>query len=389
MQEQGYLIVDGVLDSNQCRQVTLAIYHRIVETVFTQRGFKVDPKSLDTIRMLTDPALRAQLMGQDKDRAVFRHGLSRQPLVSKSTGMNDNHYIPEVLEHIAFNPKLYQVASHLYGQKELAFMAGIDRFCFKAPGSTQMSKHIDWCPFDQSGRNYPRRYQCLVTTSISRSVPPEKTGTLCLLLNFHHYTELARRIFYPRGGLVPFPDDNASWSRFFILPKNFDSHYLPALIEHAQAYGDYLHRGLIPADPRMAKIYAKLKSFGLSVPETYRPIGWQAISLRPGQAIFWDQRVPHYSAANKSEKVRACCYYSVFPIDQAWDQSSGRSWLRDQIRELRFSYDTEANIRTTKVRNPEELEYFKTHPEVAERTHQILGADEWRRKLTGVESWWG
>lgn len=386
---EGYLVLEAVLTPEECQQVSLDIYRRIVDTTFTARGFAVDPADKATVELLTDPARRRAVFGERADQAIFRDGSSRSPLVSKSTGMTSQHYIPSVLEKVAFNPTLFQAAASLYGTSELAFSAGLEKVCFKAPGATAMPAHIDWCPFSLRGAekevNYPVRFQCLVTTSIDTAAPAAKSGTLCLLTNFHHYVDFFGRLCAPRSGLVPFPAET-SLTRFFVLPKNFNSHYLPQLRLYANLYADFQQGSGLPLGAsHLEPVFTLWLQSGLRLPLPLPPLEWTPIALRPGQAVFWDQRLPHYSLANKSAKVRVCCYYSIFPkTNFSLPQEQVMPWLRQQVLEYRLSYYRDADRLTETISNPEEMQWLRDHPEEAERVRRALRATSWRRSLVGL-----
>jgi hypothetical protein len=396
---EGYLVVDDILSPEECRQICYAIYWRLIQTTFIRRGFRVDPADLGNLKLFVDQKARARRFGEGKpsQESLFRGGNSRTPLVSKSTGMSDHHYIPEVLEGVAFNPKLYQVAQDLYGEQNLAFTAGLEKTCFKVPGTTAMGKHIDHCPFLDTV-NYPRRYQALVTASIDTSpdLDPLKTGTLVLLTNFHHYSAFFGRLCHPKTGLFPFPDTPASYSRFFVLPSNFDSFYRTKLIKYAKKYRRYLDEDpTLEMDIDTLEAFQTWKTEGvcleagggenaaprlITLPSPLPKLKWKAIRLRPGQAVFWDQRLPHYSAANASSKVRVACYYSIFPTRdaplEAW------SWLHRQLGRFQFFYGKEADRFPTQVKNPEEVTYLADHPEEKARVARLIRTKG--RKVLGM-----
>jgi hypothetical protein len=386
-QQQGYVVVKQVLDSSTCQILCQATYQRLVDIIFQGKVDITGLSQSDVIFMLTDEKLRIQKLGEDHAKIIYRHGNSRTPLISRSTGMSSQHYIPEVLEHVAFNQQLYQIASQLYGKQELAFKAGIEKLCFKSPGATAMDNHIDMCPFD-SKVNYGERIQALVTASVGAG---DKNGGLCLLVNFHHYFTLASYLFHPKYGPFPFPDVEASWSRFFVLPKGpsgFDKKYLPILQYHAFHYTNFIWQGKTEGvNPDILSLYSWWREQKVWVPPTFQPLAWTSIPLDPGDAVFWDQRLPHFSNANKTDIARVCFYYSTFPVEPDWYGNPSHSWLIRQISQLRFSYGREGNVFPENPHNPEEYDYYQRHPERAAVVKKIISEHPLGQRLCGSVSW--
>lgn len=338
LNSEGYLVI-SVLSSQKSQKTAKAIYRRIRKVTDTEHLSRQSFYSC-----LVDQAERKK-MGVE----IWRDGNSRTPIISKSTGMSEQHYIPEVLESVAFNEKLYQVMSELYQTEKLVHRAGIEKICFKAPGASDMMKHIDRCLFEETV-NYPVRYQCLVTLNISASTQPRDSGTICILVNFHHYTDFAAKIFDPHTGIHPFPKEAPS--RFFKLPTGFDKYYLPKLRKRIQEY-------TLNLDSKYSKFYRQLRRDGVIVPEEILPLEWKVISGKVGEAIIWDQRLPHYSTRNRSKRARICAYYSVFPVDDEYYKSEERKWLTRQIKRLEFYYSVNYGSFDYKVKNPEEVKLLE------------------------------
>lgn len=409
--EHGFVVINNVISPEICSLLCQKTLDRIVQIIFANSG--IDPAVFakitfeELIHMFTDEKLRVDKLGPAGAKIMYRYGNSRRPLLSKSTGMADQHYIPEVLEHIAFNPTLYQIACELYGRTDLVFSAGLERLCFKAPGATAMDKHIDRSLFDScshesgtvtqtslSSSNYCNaageiipRIQCLVTAAVDTTTDTNDVGGLCLLRNFHHYTNFAKYIFHPRTGLVPFPDVPASWSRFFILPKDFDKTYLPPLVQLIQIYMSWCQGHTSGLAPSVQQMFTLCQQNGVTVPLEYKPISWYAVKLRPGDAVFWNYELPHFSRANKTHTARVAFYYSTFPAGPGWFGSAINRWLSDQVKELRYSYGVQGNKFPTKAINPEERDYFAKHPDEAERVFQLIMSSELNQRLCGLLSW--
>lgn len=395
--EQGFVIVNNVISPEICALLCQKTLDRIVQIIFGNSS--VDPAIFasitfeELIHMFTDEKLRVAKLGPVGAKIMYRKGNSRQPLLSKSTGMTDQHYIPEVLENIAFNKNLYEIACQLYGQTDMVFAAGIERFCFKSPGATVMDKHIDRSLFDSklnyynaNGEMMPR-VQCVVTAAVDPLTDPDNSGGLCLLRNFHHYTRFAEIIFHPHTGIMPFPDTPGVWSRFFILPKDFDRIYLPQFERLIQIYMAWVNNPTIEIPSAVSEIFIRCQQAGIKLPTEYKPISWYSVEVKPGDAVFWNYELPHFSRANKSHTARIAFYYSVFPAGPNWFGSSINKWLIDQILELRYSYGVQGNKFPVKAVNPEEQEYLAKHPEEIAKISQLIMSSELNRRLCGLMSW--
>lgn len=395
--EYGFVVINNVISSEICTLLCQKTLDRLVQIIFGNSS--VDPAIFasitfeELIHMFTDEKLRVEKLGPVGAKIMYRKGNSRQPLLSKSTGMTDQHYIPEVLEHIAFNRNLYEIACRLYGQTDMVFAAGIERFCFKSPGATAMDKHIDRSLFDPklnyynaNGEMMPR-IQCVVTAAVDPLTESDNSGGLCLLRNFHHYTRFAEIVFHPRTGIIPFPDTPGVWSRFFILPKDFDKIYLPQFIQLIHAYMAWVKNPATLISSMILEIFTRCYHAGIVLPAEYKPITWYSVEVKPGDAVFWNYELPHFSRANKSHTARIAFYYSVFPAGPKWFGSNINTWLTDQIKQLRYSYGVQGNKFPTKAVNPEEQEYLTKHPEEVAKISQLIMSSELNRRLCGFLPW--
>lgn len=391
LSEAGYLIVKGVLSSEECSRLSKALVHAVVDLVFTRQGFEVDPDDPATLDLLMDQNLREKKFGAAGKTSVWREGNTRQPLISKSCGMSEIHFNEELLETITYNERLYKEASKIMGTPYLVHANGPERFCIKARGSTDMPQHIDSNPFVEEV-NYPYRIQSLVTIQIDTEINVKDSGTLYLLTYFHHYWDFFRELCHPRTGLEPhrFPDLK---SRFFILPtdkknqQHFDINYLPALKKHAVLYERYLTgtRGFDDDE-----FYKSLAAKGVVIPSADKKyieqMDWTPIKMAPGDMVFWHQYLPHYSVRQRSKIPRICAYYNVFPVSKEWYGTPHHDWVVKQFRNCQFFYGVDAGKYPTKIANIEEYEMLKKKGEI-ERIAELSTLNSFRRRITGQESY--
>lgn len=394
--QQGWVIVPKLLTYQDRIELKTEMIKQTLKTVFTRQGVNLDAEDVSNLKLLTDPKLRKDRLSNPK--MIWRNNNSRDPIVGKSTGMINIHYNPLVLDKIAFNPVLYQVLSALYGRiqngilqprLELVHLYGPERFSIKSLGSTDMPKHIDANPF-HSEVNYPERIQSLYCVEVDSQINPADSGTIAILENFCFYFGLLGNLCHPKTGVLPFPE---SRSRFFLLPNKFNSDWLLKINQLARLYTNYYHLG-IRVEPclnlgtlssdQLESRFEELKQAGKVVPSQFREIKWKVIHLEPGDFFCWSQYTPHYSCRNKSEIPRMVCYYSIFPVQKTWYNTSHQRWLQQMFTNRAFFYSTNAGEYQTTIKNPEEYEYLQTQNS---DEYLILLTDQLRGKLSGCKSW--
>ena len=354
-----------------------------LDLVFNRRGFPVDSSNSENLLLFTDPSLRVKKFGDSGKSACWRNRNSRQPILSKSTGMIDIYFNTEHLELVTLNKKLYREAVKVYGVGELVNL-GPERFSIKARGSPDMPKHIDSNLFYDKV-NYPIRIQGLVCLEVGNDVQPRDSGTLSVYKNFHHYWDFAGQLFHPKTGLFPFPDRK---SRFFVLPtgkKGWDKHYEPIFREHAEMYTRFLFCDISPDDSETAEFFERIRKT-VKVPEKLLPLEWEHIVLKPGDVVFWNQHLPHRSLRNKSETPRIVSYYNLFPVERGWYGSEEQLWTKKQFREGKKFYSVNAGTYTYNCKNVEELEYLKK-TRALKKIRLKTRTNSFRKRITGQKDW--
>ena len=394
LNEEGYLIIGGALDPDECKVLSKALVKATMEMVFDRQGYKVDSSDPKSLQLLTDMKYREKVLGENGKGIIYRDGNTRKPLVSKNCGMASMHYIEELLNLVTYNPKLYEESVKVSGTPYLVHSEGPERFAIKAPGATDMSQHIDANLFDRDNSvNYPFRIQSLITLSIDTNINARDSGTLCLLTYFHKYWDFARELFDPKTGIsgCRFPEMK---SRFFVLPTNnkdnqhFDKNYLPSLKKHASEYSKYVEgeRGAA-----YDSWYKKLHAKGVRVPESasgyLEKMDWKPIPLQPGDMIFWHQHLPHRSLRNRSNVPRICAYYSLYPVTRDWYATKQQKWVQRQFQTCEYYYGVNAGKYPTVPVNTEEIEMMKDGGKI-DRIAALSTSTEFHRRITGQESWW-
>nr|QBK91229.1 MAG: putative oxidoreductase [Pithovirus LCPAC202] len=390
---QGWVIIPGLLSDSNREALKTEMIKTMLDTVFTRRGVNIDTNNPENLKLLTDPKLRKRTLSNPG--GIWRNNNTRDPIVGKTTGMINIHFNAMILEKIALNPSLYQVLSTLYGKINsetgqlqpminLVHSEGPERFSIKAKGSTKMPQHIDANLFYPEV-NYPLRIQSFYCVNTDSQINPSDSGTIAVLDNFCFYFALLGGICHPRYGIHPFPENK---SRFFSLPKKFDSEWLPKLNQIVKLYTEFFHRGVVSTDQRIQTRFEQLKKSGRSVPNQFMEMKWKVIRLQPGDFFCWSQCLPHYSCRNKSETPRMVCYYSLYPVSNTWYNSYHNQWTKEMFLNRIFYYSTNAGECLKKTKNPEEYQYLKTlGDENLTKYQNWIKSDPLRAKLTGLESW--
>lgn len=386
LNDEGYLVVDAL-----SREESHTLSNELAEYLFSILFPKDTPRLLN---LLTDQKLRSKIFGYNGNDLVWERGNTRTPYYTKSTGMFDGHYNLMKLQMIDFNPKLYDIATQVMGTKKLVFRAGLERYSIKpgidvvddikAEGGTDMPLHLDANLFHPEV-NYSFRIQSLISLSSDSKIEARDSGSLRLLVNFHHYWDFIGKLLHPDTGLYSI-DDNKS--RFHILPKDFEKGIVPVINEHIIAYTHFVHRRekfdkVYEDDSLITSFYEDLM---IEVPKKPKLLEWRVIQLKPGQMVFWSQYLPHQSLRNKSPVPRIVAYYSLFPIDKGYYGSDEHKWLKEMISDCKFYYGVDAGKIDRTIRNRQEYIYLRKRNEI-KKIVEYINNDPIARLLLGLDEY--
>lgn len=384
---EGYVLLKSPLTENQRAEIVKSLTDQVLYQVYGRKGIQFDYNNHDhvqpLVKALSDKNHRENILGSLASDTVWRKDNTRDPVWSKSTGMINIHYNQSVLSNISLNPEVYATLAHYYNYPKLAHKVGLEKVCFKAPESTLMEQHIDTNLFDDSV-NYPCRLQSLICLQVDTKIKPENSGTIEVLEYFHLYWYLARALFHPITGPCPWPKEGKSGlgNRYHLLPKDFDSKYLPALHYHIQHYTAYYHSNQTPPEG-WNQVYQVWREMGITVPQTiYLPL-WK--SVRPSW-IIWSSRLPHRSRGNKSDITRIAAYISLFPVDDSWYGTAEQEYLIKQIKQCHFYYNVNHGVYNTTLKNPEEYEYLVGTDQIS-AIQDLLHRSQISRQLVGLEKY--
>ena len=401
--KEGSLLVNGPLSEAETQQLIKSLQDQILYQVYGRKGISFDynnPQHTEPlIRALSDKAYREQLLGPMAHDTVWRKDNTRDPVWSKSCGMIDIHYNPILLQLIAFNQTVYANLASYYGYDKLTHRVGLEKVCIKAPGSTVMEAHLDANLFDNK-INYPVRLQSFICLQIDNTASPKDNGSIETLDYFHLYWYLARALFHPQHGPCPFVDKTGKklyGSRFHILPKDFNTKYLPQLHYHITHYTGFYYDGVTPPDSRWATVYSQWKMQGITVPRDINLPVWVAKSMvndnqlddgTPNKNVkqfIWSQRTPHRSRPNKTDTPRIVAYVSLFPVDDSWYGTEEHLYLVKQVSQNQFFYQINHDQYPANpvVKNPEEMEYLKLTNQM-ESIQQLFCRSIFNARLVGL-----
>ena len=256
----------------------------------------------DPLQLLVDPKLRGIYL-QDP-HMIWENGNSRQPIISKNSGMCNLYHNPYIRDWIYFNPTIYEHIKALYDKidtsrigEDLVYMHGPDRIGLKPQNSTDMPAHLDRSLFQDSvAPKY--RIQSMITLSMGKTDTKKITnrdlGSLQILGNFHHYFHLAQTWFKDQFVSLGIHIDEWTY-RPWILPKEFDN-----LLPHFVLW----IRSLYTSNEN--------KEIMATLPKTYQSIEWICPETNVGDLLCFDFRLPHRNTRNKSSTTRIVAYVSLF-----------------------------------------------------------------------------
>jgi hypothetical protein len=279
----------------------------------------VSATGVNPSQLLVDPALRKKYLAIPN--MVWRNGNTRQPIISKNSGMVNIYLQPQVRKQILFNPRvidtvraLYQTLPESKGKDEkVCYMNGPDRLGMKAKGSTDMcealsktERHIDSNPFFLCKNQHPRyRVQAFVTLQVGvpdKKVTARDLGSIEVLESFHHFYELFGwfiNSLHKEGklGITPFVGVKAHpCDKLLKL-------WLDPFLTWVQdcIYGS-----------KKETLADELKEFVAKLPSTYIPVKWVIPELKTGELFCFDTRLPHRNTRNKSDVERIVSYVSLY-----------------------------------------------------------------------------
>src|SRR3990167_7094498 len=210
---EGFVILKSPLSEEQRQKLVKSITDQVLYQVYGRKCINFDyedPNHINSLsQALSDKKHRDNILGISATDTVWRKDNTRDPVWSKTTGMIDIHYNLDVLSLVALNPEVYATLSHYYGYSKLVHSVGIEKVCFKAAGSTAMEEHIDTNLFDDTV-NYPCRLQALLCHQMDTEIAPKYSGSIEVLKHLQLYWYLARALFHPVYGPVPFPKNSSS-----------------------------------------------------------------------------------------------------------------------------------------------------------------------------------
>src|SRR5260221_9163227 len=259
----------------------------------------------DNLKVLVDINYRKEIL--TNPNCIWRNGNSRQPIISKNNGMV-NMYLSDWALALRLDPRIINPIRHLYGQNNIGYTHGLDRFSIKVKGATDMPKHIDRHPTIDMDEGLTR-VQALVCSSIDTSFNLRNSGTIEVIPRYHRYWPLIGRIFqilYPEPGQI---SDRLPW------PWDDKDTLLPYINTYLSEY-TLCYSGERPdeIDPITQSLLDQLEDTLIEVPDTFRPLSWEPIPCFPGSLICFDSRLPHRNLRNKSSIPRVAHYISLYPI---------------------------------------------------------------------------
>lgn len=390
--DEGFIVYEGFIPEDHRQEIEKSFLDEVLWFVYTRAGVDIDFETASTkirnkyVRAMFDINLRRELI-PDEDimkNTVANKDNFRKPHINQTDGMVSIHYNLAAKKYVDGNWRFYRtLQKHYRNYPHLAFMCGPERGGVKGPGSKQMKLHIDaghnFNYPELSKLNYPTRLQCMAMITRDISGKLEKSGTIELLINYHHYFNLFS-LATREDGVLPL---GLSERRFFVLPDNFEKDFLPKLNDIAKQYTDYFYKKKQPSKEYLG-FFKNCRKLALEVPRKFRECKFQAIDVRPGDIVIWSQYLPHRSLANSSDDMAMRLYYSLFPVEKKWWKTEEAKWVRHQYKNFESFYSTNRGNYNYNPRNADELDYIKKK-KLHKELRRVFNRRKWIRRATGFE----
>ncbi len=339
--DKGYAIIENpVLTSSECKLLRKKAFE-FTNLMFDDEEVQVDPSKPETLKLLTDKNYRA--LHLENPNCIYVGGVAnerpntRQPYMSKTTGMAHQYYGPEKSVLVDSNPLMYQVASTLYEEKQLKLEPS--RFSIKAPGSNDMLAHLDCGLFDMDYK-VNTRIQSMVVVDRPTDVNTRDSGTIEIIPRFHLYFKLAQQFLHPETGYKKYryPAKYKNKYQSYMTPKLFNLEKFNKYInvytkiqnkKETTKKGFYKHA---------CKVMSKTKIW---VPPDFKPLKWKAIKIPVGHMFIWDSCLPHRNLRNKSTtRCRIVYYYCTYRQEDKYHLTDKFKKIKDDFSECTpFHYE--------------------------------------------------
>lgn len=320
-EQQGYVVIPGVLSPVQVEELNDSILHDLFQIVFRDERRVPSYRQADNMLLLTNYDLRKKKLSNPE--CVWENGNARQPIYTKTSGMVNLCYNPLQQEYVHFNPTVVEHIANLYNEHKLAYLHGPDRVSVKVRGTNDMPLHLDHNLFHRltepglDGR-FEERVQALVCGSIPTDVDLQESGTIALIPYFHHYFVLAKEFFHPQRGWRPLTDKKRPFHKlgkeFLDLLDDFNDfirEYTP--VYHALKDGQ-------PSDSIRGnrEVIQFAEQHFIDVPEECHTLELTPLACEPGDLICFNQKLPHRNLRNNSLTPRIAYYVRLFKIPEGW-----------------------------------------------------------------------
>lgn len=337
LQGPGYRIYHELIDKGSCDTVFNGVTLELCFFVFgSQAAGLIKNHGLRTTRAIHDVPFRRSL--GISDSVMRRGGNPRDSRVLKKTGKTQLFLSPYVRDGIRRSPRIFEVLSQLYGTDKLAFTNGLDNFIYKAGGSEESPPTLD-CKFFEpmegpDGLNNPFHFVSLVCLSGSE----DKTT---LSRNSMETGSSSESTEEESASSIPKDSDQDDSDGSISILEGFDQHFedIKTIIG---PYGKYpitkkknsdstvLENFNLPGvNAELARIHVA-RSIG-SVSSEFKPLRWVRLTLRPGDMIFLDCRIPYRTARNKTDQPVVFVPVSLRPVSLTWYRSLQHQQLLDAI----------------------------------------------------------
>jgi hypothetical protein len=353
----GWCVIRGIVP--EPNKIANSIIDETLKTVFQSAQEKeavrfMEEDGKDPLLLLTSAELREEYL--DDPANIWHQKNTRNPKVSKSTGMSNIYHNNLVRDKISFNENIYNVVSSLYTalsgkEEDCIHLYGPDRICIKPKNSTDMDFHIDCDLVDQGKGQIPSSathpltmFRVQTVCTVMCDYEEKFNGRTEILSGYNNYFVLGTKFFAKHMSLIR--HKNGREFRPLVLNDVFKKH-LPSFLEHVKSFYYEDDESLVPFEKSGLK--EEEKYIYDSLPKTRVEIEWLKPHVRDGDMLCFDQRLPHRNTKNKSAIPRVAAFVSLYP----------KSYMDEEDLPPLAVFEGEMSKTRDTYANTLEQEYFK------------------------------
>lgn len=318
-QGPGYRLYQELLSASTCNyvfnNVSIEVLFYVFDGVLSREAISnlINMYGLQSTRLICDSKLRRELaknMGVD---------LGLESKVLKTSGKTSLYTSAYIRDYIKRNQSIFDAVASVYGSRKLAFTKGLEHFLYK-PYMSEESVPILDCKIlenleDMDGLSNPFHYTCLVCMSSPIATSETKDefqddASLSLLENFDSHYSVLQGLISPSGK--------------FPISKQKKKIGALSLLENLNIKG---------LNAELLRLHnANLNNASGKPAGTFKPLSWKNITMRAGDAIIFDCRIPYMTFRNRFDVPAMYVPVSLRKIPKGWYGSVAHTGLVESVK---------------------------------------------------------